>query len=609
MEKKTRAATESGVLIIIIAAILVAVNALGVLGIHKRIDTTKNEKFTLSKGSGNLLRSLKQNMEVDAYVTRGLPKLDAFVRDLRDLLQEYKEASGGKFDYTLTEPKTDEEKKIAKDAGLVEQPFGEANDTEEKAAVAQGFMGLVLKYGSEKDAIKFIPPDASAGMEFWITNKVREIRDKGDNLKHKIGVLTGHDEIKLTDTNLVPSQGQKGGPSIQNIITQNFPFYAFQDVDLKAGDNEIDEALDGLIITQPGKDLTEKELRRIDQFVMKGKSLVVFASAVNEKANDATMTATLNSHGLEKLLDGYGVTMNKDVVLDFGRSFRVNMFTQGGIASTRFPDMLDVQDDTRFTGNDMLLDTSFPGFFRLPEIVIPFASSIATHPDKQPEAKLSIVARSTPRSIVETGDTVDLKPFKHWQPKGTWTQYPVAAQVEGTLKTAFPSGDKMGVDSPDKSAKAARVFLVSSSGFLTNPFARAGNGTEMNQFGMNMPMGQDQDLLQLAGPYAQQALTQTILAFKNTLDWISGDTDLLAVSAKIIQDPNLVYGDVSKPSFSADESEDQVRKHEEEMKLARKRTQDFVTWTLTLGIPLFFALYGVMRWRMRESSRANVSLA
>ncbi len=585
MEKKTKAATESGVLILIVAAILVAVNALGVLGLHKRIDTTKNEKFTLSKGSGNLLRSLKQNMQVDAYVTRGLPKLDAFVRDLRDLLQEYKEQSGGKFDYTITEPKTDEEKKVAKDAGLVEQPFGEASDTEEKAAVAQGFMGLVLKYGSEKDAIKFMPPDANSGMEFWITNKIREIRDKGDGIKHKIGVLSGHDEIKLTDTNLVPSQGQKGGPSIQAIITQNFPFYAFQDVDLKTGESEIDEALDGLIITQPGKDLTEKELRRIDQFMMKGKSLAVFASAVNEKANDATMTATISTHGLDKLLDGYGVQLNKDVVLDFGRSFHVSMLTQGGIASRRFPDMIDVQDDPRFTGNDALLDTAFPGFFRLPEIVIPFASSLALHPDKQPEAKMGVVARSTPRSVVETGDTVDLKPLGKWTPKGTWTQFPLAAQVEGTLKSAFPSGDKMGVDAPEKSAKTSRVFIISSSGFLTNPFARAGNGAEMTQFGMNMPMGQDQDLLQLAGPYAQQALTQTILAFKNTLDWITGDTDLLAVSAKIIQDPNLVYGDVSKPSFGDNDSDEQIRKHEEDMKQARKHTQDAVTWILTLGIP------------------------
>ena len=82
---------------------------------------------------------------------------------------------------------------------------------------------------------------------------------------------------------------------MQTIITQNFPFYTFDDVDLKGGDAEIDDDLDGLIITQPGKDLTEKELRRIDQFVMKGKSLAVFASAVNMKANDATMNATLST--------------------------------------------------------------------------------------------------------------------------------------------------------------------------------------------------------------------------------------------------------------------------------------------------------------------------
>jgi hypothetical protein len=199
--------------------------------------------------------------------------------------------------------------------------------------------------------------------------------------------------------------------------------------------------------------------------------------------------------------------------------------------------------------------------------------------------------------------------MKHWAAKGQWAQYGIAAQVEGTLKTAFPSGDKQGVETPDKSAKAARVFVVSSSEFLANPFARAGNGQEMSQFGMNMPVGGDKELGQLAGPYAQQALTQTILCFKNTLDWISGDTDLLAVSAKIIQDPNLVYGDVSKPSFGDNETEDQLRKRDEEMKQARKHTQDTVTWVLTLGIPFLFALFGLLRWRLRESSRANVSLA
>ena len=45
------------------------------------------------------------------------------------------------------------------------------------------------------------------------------------------------------------------------------------------------------------------------------------------------------------------------------------------------------------------------------------------------------------------------------------------------------------------------------------------------------------------------------------------------------------------------------------MKQSRKHTQDAVTWFLTLGIPVLFALYGVLRWRVRESSRQNVSLA
>jgi ABC-type uncharacterized transport system involved in gliding motility auxiliary subunit len=606
MEKKVKAATESGVLIVIVAGILVAVNAIGALGANKRIDTTKSEKFTLSKGSGNLLHSLKQNMQVDAYVTKGLPKLDAFVRDLRDLLQEYKENSGGQLDYTIIEAKDEDQKKAAKDAGLVEQPFGEASDTEEKAAVTQGFMGLVFKYGSEKDAIKFMPPDNNSGMEFWITNKVREVRDKADNIKHKIGTLTGHDEIKLSDANLVPTN--MGKPSMQQIITSNFPFYTLQDVDLKGGDSEIDESLDGLIITQPGKDITEKELRRIDQFLMKGKSLAVFASSVNVKDKDATMNATLSGHGLEKLLEGYGITMNKDVVLDYGRSFRVSMLTQGGIASRPFPDLLDVQDNPYFTGNEAFLDTSFPAFFRLQQLVFPLCSSVAIHADKQPEAKMSVIARSTPRSIVETGDTVDLKPLKRWVPKGQWQQFGIAAQVEGTLHTAF-TGDKMGVEAPEKSAKPSRIFLISSAQFLANPLARAGNGTEMSQFGMQMPMGGDEQLQQLAGPYAQAALTNTILSFKNTLDWVTGDTDLLAVSAKLLNEPSMAYGDVFKPKFDENETDEQLKKHEEELKQARKSTQTKVTLYLTLGVPLLFCLYGILRWRMRESARANVSLA
>jgi ABC-type uncharacterized transport system involved in gliding motility auxiliary subunit len=611
MEKRQKSSIESGALILVVAAILVAVNALSALGIFARKDVTETEKFTLSKGSGSLLRSMKQDLVIDAYVTKGLPKLDAFVRDLRDLLQEYKNAGKGKFDYTLVEAKDEDTRKKAKDAGLVEQPFGEASATDEKAAVTQGFMGLVLRYGEQQDVIKFLPPERTEGLEFWITNKIREIRDKGDDIHHKVGILTGHDELKPSDNDLAPSN--MGKVSMQGIITQNFPFYTFQDVDLKGGDAEISDDLDGLIITQPGKDISEKELRRIDQFVMKGKSLAVFASAVNVKAADATMNATLSSHGLDKLLAGYGIVMAQDVILDRGRDVRVVVPTMGGLAQPEFPAMIEVQDDPRYSGAERLIDVSFPALFRVQDLAVPFASSLSIKADKQPSAKVQVLMRSSPAAVHLTGESADLKPFQKWGPKlkgQTQEQFVLAASAEGTLKTAFTEGDKQGVEAPAESAKPARVFVLSSSEFMANPFARAGNGPDMGQYGSMMPnLGGDEQLLMIAGPYAQQFITGSILVFKNTLDWLSGDTDLLAVSAKILSDPSLVYGDLPKLKITADMTDDDLRKQDEELKAARKAQQHDIDFALILGLPALFCGYGFLRWRRRLAANASVSLA
>jgi hypothetical protein len=132
----------------------------------------------------------------------------------------------------------------------------------------------------------------------------------------------------------------------------------------------------------------------------------------------------------------------------------------------------------------------------------------------------------------------------------------------------------------------------------------------MGQFGGMMPnLGGDEQLLLIAGPYAQQYVTETILVFKNTLDWLTGDTDLLAVSAKIVSDPNLAYGDLSKLTITPEMSEEQIRKQEDDLKAARKTQQETVEFFLILGLPALLAAYGVLRWRMRLAARANVSLA
>lgn len=606
-DQKRKAATQTGLYLVVIVAIAVVANMLSFKA-YSRIDTTRNERYTLSRGSGRLLSTLKTPIQVDAYIKTGLPQLDAFVRDLTDLLKEYEREGKGKFKFTLIEPNTDELRDQAKEAGLQEQPFGEMSATsEDQAAIAQGYLGLVFKYGSEKAVIPQLPYQNGDGLEFWITNKIREIRDKADDIKHRIGVVTGKDELKLSDANLVPKQGQgQGGPTLKGILEQAFPFYKIEDLDLKGGASAIDKDLAGIIMTQAQKDYDEKELRRIDEFLMLGgKSLVVYASAVNLKPNDASLSATLSTRGIDKLLDGYGIHMNKDAVFDHGAQFRVQVMTQGGQpAWIRHPGIAHVVNDRRMDEKEKLLDTGFAGFFRMDEVVFPFPSSLNLKREKQPaDVKLEVVARSTPASNVDTSETIDMKLREQWKPKSKQEQRILAAYADGKLKSAFAGSPNDEIKPPERAPEASRVLVVSSSLFLTNPFAYAGNGPDLGgQFAMFGAVGGDPKLLMFAQPYTKY-LTSTILSLKNTLDWMSGDSDLIAASAKLLGEASLTYSSVSKPKFKAEDSEEESKKKDEEYRAARKNLQANIQWWLILGMPAAFGAFGVLRWRSRQNRR------
>src|SRR5688572_33490387 len=96
-------------------------------------------------------------------------------------------------------------------------------------------------------------PPRSTLFPYTTLFRSRELRDKADDIKHKIGVVIEKDELKLTDTNLLPRQGGGGGPSFKSVLSQAFPFYELVDVNLEDGNSESGWSLDGLIIQQPGK--------------------------------------------------------------------------------------------------------------------------------------------------------------------------------------------------------------------------------------------------------------------------------------------------------------------------------------------------------------------
>ncbi len=155
----------------------------------------------------------------------------------------------------------------------------------------------------------------------------------------------------------------------------------------------------------------------------------------------------------------------------------------------------------------------------------PFASALTLEQTKQPEATFHVLARTSKESaLVTTGRAL----WPSAPPgEGAHAASIVAASVEGVLTSAFGHG---------KSPKSARVLVLSSAAMFGNPLASASNAPLENTDPM-MPatMPTDEMLSQLSMTYAQQDLTQVILAFKNSLDWMASDEDLARCAGQLIK--------------------------------------------------------------------------
>jgi hypothetical protein len=157
-------------------------------------------------------------------------------------------------------------------------------------------------------------------------------------------------------------------------------------------------------------------------------------------------------------------------------------------------------------------------FFRVDELAVPFASTLIPHLDKQPDAQFHVLMRTSWEARATSANVVRLR-FDNFDlhPESPPTSRVVAMSVDGMLRSAFAR---------DMPPAKGRLLVISSAQYLANPLARAGNAVRAAS---DTPLGPaEEDLLKLSLPYAQQWLTQTILSFKGTLDWMTIDDDQLA---------------------------------------------------------------------------------
>lgn len=574
--KKLFARGESAVFVLVVAGVLIALNVLSV-GLFARLDLTERRLFSLSDGSKRVAARLTDRMVIRAYFTEDLPPpFNATARYVRDVLQEYQAASNGRIQVEFIDPTDNPEAQRRAERDGINKVAHQVIEREE-LSVKEGYRGIAFAYKGNTRQIAVVQD--TAGLEYEITTILKELT--GDRLA--VGLLTGHDEPTA-------EQGLK-------LLNERAKTYSFRSVDLSGGEREVPREIRALLVVGPTKEINERELRRIDQYLMRGGSVGIFTGSVKVDIETApNFTGTAATHGLNRLLEGYGIRMGNNLAFD-AQCVRLPARGPGG-----FPVLLPYPAWPVISFNEQ--QSAHPTAFRLPQIVMPFASTLS-RPRLRPGKNIRVtdLMRTTEQSWLQTG-TYELDPSQRWAPGGRTGPFTLAIAADGRLPSAFaghPSssssdGDSGGGDiqAPERAERDARLLVVGSAGFSDD--AVIGFLSRM-----------------------QRSETPSNLAFLlNSVDWLAQDADLVAVRAKEVEDPEIeVPRELQQQMEQAGRQEEnaQTRREQRQAQERRKEAEaawnakkDLYKWGNMLAWPLLFAVIGIVRWRLRLARRASIRL-
>jgi gliding-associated putative ABC transporter substrate-binding component GldG len=569
MSSKTqkRVASESVTFLLFVGGILVLLNVLAAYFPSPRIDLTQNKLFSLAEGSKRVAASLEDRLEIRAYFTENLPPpFNATERQVRDLLSEYAAASNGKIVVRFINPEEETDQQAAQADGV--QLVAHQKIEEDQVAVVEGYRGIALSYLDEKRTIPVIQD--TTGLEYTVTSAIKELIGE----RKPIGLVSGH-----------------GSPSLEQGLTSLRSVLKLYDIRQVDASQEIDPALAAVLIIGPRDPFSDDELRRLDQYVMRGGSLGVFGGALTVDLDSPTgPSAQPVSSRLESLLGPWGVRMASKIVADAQCSRAPMRGPLGLQVLVPYPPIPVLQLDAA--------QLQHPVMFRLASPMLPFVSPIEIG-DTPKDSQITVLASSSRDSWTMSGPTISLEPRnpREWQMGSDAGPFTLMVAIEGKLPSAYAApideAASTAIQAPPIAERDVRVLVAGTSTFLEDSF---------------MPPRPSQGDVQMNAALA--------LAL-NAVDWLAADSDLIAIRAKTIEEPALDIPDsvlaAEGTALTAAEQGDEQgveaalaeRKAAIESWDAKKRAY---RWLNTLGIPFLVALLGLLRWRQRSNKKRTLKL-
>ena len=403
-----------------------------------KADLTEGDLFTLSEGSKKLLEDLKEEgdgskLEIRFYLTQGEKGVPVFVsehgRRIEDLLDQYQEYAGSNIELKKINPRRDtDEEELAVNDGiqLLNNSF---------------YVGMAVSFLDTTEVIPFFDPAKSTTLEYDISRAIKNVLKLKED-RQTIGVMS--------------SLNVWGGPDASNPMAmmnrgaQQPPWFFLRQLQqdfnverLEATATEISDDIDLLLVIHP-KNISDATEYAIDQFVLSGRKLIVFADplALKDEGNNQNPQMRIPGMGgastLSRLFTKWGVNFeNSKVVADF--NFRLGQrdpLSRGRIMPAYLALSKKAFNQEEIVTRDLgSIRMPYAGSFDVSNLATGLTAKELISSSDQAKLVDGMSSQFNGEKIMDSF----LTGSEDGKPTGT-NKFALAVKISGTFTTAFPDG-------------------------------------------------------------------------------------------------------------------------------------------------------------------------
>ena len=299
----------------ILILVLIVLNVVN-QSFYKRFDLTKDQRYTLSETTTNIISKIDKNLFITVYLEGDFPsEFKRLQLETRQYLEELV-AKNQKIKITFQNPDTQREALIKK--GMLPSRLTVEEDGKMSEAII--FPWAAINYGKKTAIVSLLPTAIVASQEAQLQSAIENLEYSFSNAIHsvkqkkqkKIGILSGNGELEdIYQYSFLSALGKK---------------YRLAKFSLDATKTNAPETLKDLlqldlaIIAKPTEKFTDKEKFVLDQFIANGgKTLWMLdnVQADQDSLNaNGKMLAYPRDLNLTNLLFSYGIRINNTLIKD-----------------------------------------------------------------------------------------------------------------------------------------------------------------------------------------------------------------------------------------------------------------------------------------------------